>query len=278
MEYMCIHKSYAEVIGANPILNREDELALVGIIRKFKSGKQKQDAREKLINSNLRMVLKEAFHYGKISNVPVEDLIGAGCEGLCIAIDRFKPRKYNTKLSTYAAPWIRLKIIRLLEDCRSEVHIPRHIIEQGRKYRKFHNDPDAALTDKELMKELDVSGRGLSNIRLAQGRVMSLQQARYVDDSGNETAMGEIIADTHALPANEIIGVEETKEQVRKELAKLDSASRDILIRRYLSDPKEELHEIGKRMHISGERVRQIEYKALKKLRQRMKSRAFFGV
>lgn len=271
-------RNYSDIINANPVLSKDDEAALIKIVKGFKDSKQKQEARDRLIKSNLRMVLKEASYYSKHSGVSTEDLIGAGVQGLCEAIDRFKSTK-KTKLSTYAIPWIKVKIIRLVTDHSSNIYVPRHIIEQSRKYRNAHNDTEqkSSLTDKDLMKELNVTERGLQNIRLAQGQVVSMNEARYTDDSGNETTTQDLIADPRAIGADQILEEKEIKDKVREEIAKLDPISISILSRRYLCDHKEDLHEIGKDLNITGERVRQIESKALRLMRRRMKNRFHFG-
>jgi len=278
MQYNETYNNYNEIIDANPILSRDEELALVNIIKEFKSGKQKAAAREKLINSNIRLVLKEACYYSRNSGVPQEDLFMAGIEGLCIAIDRFNPGKYGTKLSTYANHWIKLMIYRLMSDYSSNVHVPNHIIEQARNYRKNYKDIESTLTNKELMKELDVTERGLRNIRMAQARVTSLNAPLYVDDSGHEQTIEDLIADTKTPDPADMLLQKDLRRRLAKELSRLDPEAIDILTRRYLLDKKEDLNHIGKQLKITGERVRQIEYKALKLLRRRIKSRLSFGV
>lgn len=274
-------KTYSDIISINPVLSREEEESLFKDMRKFKSGKMRQTTREKIINSNIRLVVKEASYSSRHSIIPLEDLIGAGIEGLCIAIDKFNPRRYKTKLSTYAIPWIKLKIFRFIENASSNIHIPRHVQAQSRKYRrKAQNaiDTDEALTDKELMEELNVTERGLYNIRMAQAHIVSLNSNRYIDESGNETTMESRIPDNNSITADVLMEAEEKTQKLVKEVAKLKPIAAEIITRRYLSEVKEDLREVGKSLGLTGERVRQIEFKGLKILRKRMKNRSFFGI
>jgi RNA polymerase sigma factor (sigma-70 family) len=273
-------KCYNEVICANPVLSREDELALVKIIMKLKSGTQRQEARDKLIKSNMKLVIKEAARVTGVSGVPIMDLIGAGIEGLCMAIDRFDPCTYKTKLSTYAVPWIKLKIGKCVFSANSNVYIPRHIKEQSRKYHKSFKDGDDALNDKDLMKELDVTEKSLRNIKAANAHVLSLDAPRFADngDEQETTTIGDAIPNNSAVSAEKIVQAQDAMEMISSQLSGLDPIASDIITRRYLSDEKEGLAEIGKDYDMTGERIRQIEFKALKLLRRRMKNRAFFGV
>jgi len=199
--------------------------------------------------------------------------------GLCLAIDRFNPRKYNNRFSTYAVPWIKLKIFREITESHSMVHVPPHVAYQTRQYRRImkDQDEDMALTDKELMERLDVNERGLRNVRMAQNSIFSLSEVRYADEDGHETTVGETIADTKSPSAPKILYEQERKEIIHKALAKLDPLHRDILMCRYLKNSKDGLGKLGKKYGITGERIRQIEFKALKKLRFRLKKMTTFG-
>ena len=272
-------KGYQEVINGNPILSREDELALVKIVMQIKSGKRRQEARDKLINSNIRLVIKEAGRLAAVSGVPIQDLVSAGLEGLCLAIDRFDPCTYKTKLSTYAIPWIKLKINKCIYTANSQVYIPCHVKSQSIKYRKNFKDGDSALNDKELMKELDVTERSLRNIKVANTHIVSLD-APVSSGHGDSTDMtvGDVIPDNHAISAEKVVQGHDAMDMISSQLSGLNPIASDIITRRYLSDGKEGLAAIGKDYGMTGERVRQIEFKALKLLRRRMKNRAFFGV
>jgi len=269
---------YSKIIDANPLLGREDELALVKIMRKFKSGEKRTMARDKIINSNLRLVIKQAVYYSRHSyNTGLEDLIGAGMEGLCMAVDRFDPRTYKTKFSTYAIPWIKVRILRLLTNCNSTVYVPRHILEQAHKYRK--SPERAILTDEDLMKELNVTEKGLRNIRMSQTHTVSLSASRYTEDDGGKVKeIGDEIADVRAVIPEKTLVDKETRTRIEEEVAKLRPIEAAVISRRYLSGVKEDLKDIGKSLHVTGERVRQIEVMAMRKLRRRMKSRTHFGV
>jgi len=278
-EFMSCSNVYEKIIQDNPLLSREEEVRLAKIVIKSKGDKQRQQAREKLFNSNVRLVLKEVVHYQNHSQVPWEDLVQAGNEGLCIAIDRFNPRKFHTKLSTYAVPWIRLKIFRTMESANSMVYVPPYIISQGRKYRAAikEKDADRSLPDSELMKILDVTERELRNIRLAQNPVLSLNDTRYVDDdSGHETTLQDFIEDTKSENPASVLYDKQRKELVQTCLRELTDVQRDILISRYIKDEKEGLKVIGKKYGLTGERIRQIERTARRRLKFKIEQRTSF--
>lgn len=270
------NQKYASITQDYPILSRREERKFLKVVHKFKKGKQKQEAREHLFNCNLRLVLKYAHYYHNNSKVPLEDLVSAGSEGLCMAIDRFRPYKYKTKLSTYAVLWIKLMIFRLLRSFGMAVYVPSHIVEKSNQYQSIMSKKDTDLSDKELMSELNVTEKGLRNIRSSRISVLFIDQKVFRGDGGESQTVGSFIPDKKAITADDYLMTKERKEVIREMLDKLDPVSRDILESRYLKYSKVNLEDVGKKYKISGERVRQIEYKALKLLKRRLKKKNFF--
>jgi len=160
----------------------------------------------------------------------------------------------------------------------SNVYIPAHIADQVRKYNKNIKQEESNMTDEEIMTELKVNKGGLARVRMAQTIVLSLSEAKFISKSGKEKSVEDAIPDHSIKPIEIQLEEKDTKELIESQLAELDPLSVDILTRRYLSDTKENLKSIGQLHKMTGERIRQIEYKALKLLRRRMKSRAFSNI
>jgi RNA polymerase sigma factor (sigma-70 family) len=275
--------AYSEMANEFPLLTIKDEKRLLRTIHKYKTGKQRQEARELLFKSNIRLVMKQAYRYSTFPNIELDDLISAGTEGLIIAIDGFDIRK-KTRLSTYAVPWIQLKIYNTLRSFGSSVYIPTNVLAGFHKYKKMTQDKmdDCQLneiSDKEIMKELKISKLGLSKVRMTQYRVTSLnQEIGGEKDSQGESTYESIIPDKNADLASEVLVTKEKREIINDVVKDLTPVQQDIIIKRYLTDKKTNLSSIGKKYKITGERVRQIERIALRKMRKKLKSRLGFVV
>ena len=273
----CI-QAYAKIIIEFPVLSATQEQDLFDIFTSFKSGKQKKAARDALINSNLSLVLKHAHRYNKASNIPLEVLVSAGIEGLCIAIDRFNPVAYK-KLSTYATHWIKLKIIRVLNTFWTTVYVPGHIKDNSYKYQGIV-DNDKNMTDKQLMKELNLSKKGLQKVKMARYISFSLEQEQNnsQQNDGSVMTIGSFIPDSKITTADKSMENKENKERLHKLLDMLTPIQKEVVVARYFSGDKVKLSDVGKKWKITGERVRQIEVKALNKMRRRLKSRSNFEI
>ena len=270
-------QKYASITEDYPLLTRQQERKLLKIVCKFKGGKKRQEAQEYLFNCNLRLVLKYAHYYYNNSNIPFEDLVSAGSEGLCIAIDRFRPYKYKNKFSTYAVIWVKLKIFQLLKSFHMAVYVPGHIVEKSYQYRKIMtNKKDTGLSDKELMKELNLTEKAFCNVKRSCMSILSLDQEISCEDGGRSSTIGSLIPDEKVSLADDYLISKERKEVIRELLDKLDPVSKDILKSRYFKHSKNNLNDIGKKYKISGERVRQIESQALKLLKKRLARKNFF--
>jgi len=264
---------YSETIKNNPILSREEEGKIVRTIKNY-TGKRKQAAREKLFNSNLKLVIKEARYYSARCSVPFKDIISAGMEGLGVAVDRFDPKKFKTKFSTYATQWVKQRIFQLLNSLESSVYIPRHIMHKSTMYKRIMREcEEAPLTDNEMMDKLDVSKKMLGHIRAAKCSSVPLEINCHVKDNGEgtEILLKEVLPDNRAVTADVILAEEERKEIINFALSQLTLIQRDIIEQRYLTSEPANLKDVGKKYNVSGERVRQIEYKTLRLLRRRFK-------
>jgi RNA polymerase primary sigma factor len=273
-----VTKNFRRVIEENPVLSREEEEKLVKEIHKHKTGKVKQEAREKLFNANIKWVIKQATSLKKNgTTTPLEDLISAGFLGLSIAIDRFDPDKFNTKFMTYATPWILLKINRLILSMGNAVYVPSQIMHDSFKYRKMANNTEDPMTDNELIEAFKTTQKKLNKIKQAFATTVSLHQ-KVNSHEVDEFTFADVIEDSKAKMPSQIYKEHETKEIIDKAMNQLDPLSKEILQIRYLNDSKENLSVIGKRFKITGERVRQIEVKALRKMRIKLKSKKMFDL
>jgi len=267
---------YDKLMGDFPVLSKKEEKDLISVINTYKSDKIKEDAKQFLFNSNIRLVLKEARRYKNI--VPLEDLMSAGCEGLWQATEKFNPQ-YKTKFSTYAVPWIKLYLYRTLNSLGTMVHIPPNVKNQSYRYQSLIED-GKTLTDKELREELNVTKRGLVNIRLAQHKTLSLDYA-YDNGDGDgdgEATLGSYLPNEKAVCPSLEMQLDERREVILEAMKDLTEIQRDVLLLRYLNGDKANLSAIGKKWNITGERVRQIEFQAFRKMRRKLKNKMNFNV
>lgn len=268
IEYKEYTKSlYNNEINNNPILNKDEEDMLFYILQNTSISKEKEDARSRLIKSNLRLVFKEAYNYKNKTSVPIEDLVNSGIEGLCIAIDKFDSSR-NTRLSTYAVPWIKLMIFKLITNYNSDLYIPNNIVNMAVKYNKINDSDD----DQKIMEDLNIDGKMLKNIKSAIQRSVSIDSLINGEDN---ITLKDVIPDENAISPESVIMSSETSSIVQKEVDKLDPLSSKIIKMRYLSEDKINLAEIGKMFNVTGEYIRQLELKAINILKLRMKNYSF---
>jgi len=259
-------KIYLREIGQTPLLTRKDEGDLSKLIKKGDRA-----ARDRMIRSNLRLVVKIAHDYSGLG-LPLLDLISEGNIGLMKAVERFDPRK-GGKLSTYASWWIKQSMKRALANQSKTIRLPVHLVDKIGKMRraaiklseKLGRDP----TDVELGKELGISSAKVSELRTVSIRPASLEAPIGEDET---TEFGEIIGDESALDPFETLKDKSTKQDVTALLHKLDEREQLILRHRFALDGGKEqtLEEIGAALGVTRERIRQIQNIALRKLRKMM--------
>ena len=278
-------RRYYKKIDSFELLSAEREIELAETIRKYKSGKQKQEAREELMNHNLRLVVTFAFEfynkensfiYGKgKSELTIMDMINAGNVGLMRAVDLYNPKKFKTRFSTYAVAWIKEGMLSLVYSYNSVVHVPAHIVSGSSKYRKIkEEDKDETLSDKEIMKSLKVTKEVLKNIKNSKVTSFSGDSVAKDNDDDGVTTYRDFIPDSKQESPFEMTANKDNMEVILKALKVLDPVSRDIIKEQFLNPKKMRLQDLGKRHNISGERVRQIKYKALKKMRWQLKGKS----
>jgi RNA polymerase primary sigma factor len=260
---------YLREIGQVKLLKPEEEIALAKRIRR---GDKR--ARERMIKANLRLVVKIARDYEGMG-LPLLDLINEGNIGLMKGVERFDPRK-GAKLSTYASWWIKQSIKRALANQAKTIRLPVHVVDKVTHIRRaeaklrevFDRDP----TDEELAHELDLDPRRIQQYRQASKAPVSLD-APIGDDASEQVS--EIVADTGAAAPFDRLIKETDTELMREVLATLDQRESTILALRFgLTDGTQRtLEEIGGRLGVTRERIRQIQEQALRKLRAKMEER-----
>ncbi|MBN1699475.1 MAG: RNA polymerase sigma factor RpoD/SigA [Spirochaetales bacterium] len=255
-------QSYFDQIKDTPLLTFEEELELS---KKIQAGNL--EARQKLIEANLKLVVKIARSF-KTNDVSFLDLIQEGNLGLMKAADRFDFRK-NVRFSTYASWWIKQSIVRSLSNKRRAIRLPHRKEEKLRKINKTIN----ALSQKlmrtpdmhEVAVELGIDEKEIINILTISNHIVSLDSETN-DMSGT---LQEVLEDYSYDPDRELMQ-KNLHEETLKHLDRLRKKEKEIILYRYsfYGGKKCTLKTIGARMGISPETVRQIEMRALSKLKE----------
>src|SRR5258706_3483415 len=260
---------YLREVGQSKLLTIKEEIALA---KRIQRGDAK--AREEMIKSNLRLVVKIARDYEDYG-LPLLDLINEGNMGLMKAVERFDPKK-GAKLSTYASWWIKQSIRRALANESKTIRLPVHVVDKlfhmRRAAVKLQEELGREATDAELAEELGTTPFRVARLRSAAIRPASLD-APIGDDDTNR--FGDLVEDEKAETPYEQLEDKTNTDLVREMMETLDPREGTILRYRFGLDGGGEktLEEVGKKFGVTRERIRQLQNIALKKLRKRIEDR-----
>ena len=260
-------KAYLQQIGKIPLLSFDDEMKIAKEIKENDSNA----AKEKLVNANLRLVVSIAKKYiGR--GLSFLDLIQEGNLGLIKAAEKFDYTK-GYKFSTYATWWIQQSITRGIADKSRMIRLPVHMIETLGKIKKATFDLSIELgrmpNKEEIAERVGITTSKLGQLlKSAQGTISIETPANQKDDSSK--IADYIVDETDSTPDTKVTH-DNLLDDVRKILDQLNQKEKDVLILRYGLDDngqKKTLDEIGNRYGVSRERIRQIETRAISKLKK----------
>ncbi|MEK7087047.1 MAG: sigma-70 family RNA polymerase sigma factor [Patescibacteria group bacterium] len=267
---------YLKEIGRTPLLTSKEEKDLA---KRIERGDEL--ARKKLIQANLRLVVSIAKRYvNRSHNLSILDLIQEGNIGLSRAVDKFDYHK-GFKFSTYATWWIRQAVTRALADYSRTIRIPVHMVETITKYtqtkRRLMQELGREPLAEEIANELGVDVQKIHYIQKISQEVISLESP--VGDSDEDSTLSDFIADETSLNPDQLANQALLCDQIREVMADLTEREQKILAMRFGLDDNiaHTLEEVGKVFNVTRERIRQIEAKALEKIRSYNKTKKLEG-
>ena len=261
---------YLREIGKIPLLSPEEELELAKRV-----AKGDKEAKDKMAEANMRLVVSIAKRYvGR--GLDLLDLIQEGNTGLLRAVEKFDPDK-GFKFSTYATWWIRQAITRAIADQARTIRIPVHMVETINKLlrtqRRLTQELNREPTNEEIAAAMDMDVDKVEHIMKIKQDISSLDAS--IRDDEEESVLADFIEDEDTISPEESATNQLLKEQVKEMLSILTEREQKIIRLRFgLEDGKQHtLEEVGQEFSVTRERIRQIEAKALAKLRKHKDAR-----
>jgi RNA polymerase primary sigma factor len=260
---------YLREISRIPLLSATSECRLA---ERVEQGDR--EARNHLIEANLRLVVSIAKKYVG-QGLSLEDLIGEGNIGLIRAVTKFDYRK-GFRFSTYATWWIKQAITRAILEGTRVVRLPVYIMEEvmrvKRTTRQLYQEMGREPTPESIAERLGMSAERVSELLIWAEKVFSLDAPLSEEE---ENTLGDIIEDGRERGPMEVTEQQLLREEIRKVLGQLTVRERQVIELRFglLDDHDHTLEEVGRKLKVTRERVRQIEERAIRKLRHPQASR-----
>ncbi|MBR3353099.1 RNA polymerase sigma factor RpoD [Candidatus Saccharibacteria bacterium] len=258
---------YLREIGKIPLLTPEEEADLAQRIVK---GDKK--AKDKMVEANMRLVVSIAKRYGG-RGLDFLDLIQEGNTGLLRAVEKFDPDK-GFKFSTYATWWVRQAITRAIADQARTIRIPVHMVETINKVlrttRKLTTELNREPTNEEIAKALDMEPEKVDYVMRIKQDIASLDASVGRDGDDEDSVLGDFVEDEERDSPEEAASNQILKEQLSEIIATLTDREQKIIRLRFGigGGRPHTLEEVGNEFDVTRERIRQIEAKALSKLRK----------
>ena len=258
---------YLREIGKIPLLTAEEELELA---QKVVAGDKR--AKDKMAEANMRLVVSIAKRYSG-RGLDFLDLIQEGNTGLLRAVEKFDPDK-GFKFSTYATWWIRQAITRAIADQARTIRIPVHMVETINKLlrtqRRMTQELNREPSIEELARELEMEPEKVEYVMKIKQDITSLDAGVGRDDDAEDSVLQDFIEDEDGPTPEESAANQLLKEQVQAILSTLSEREQKIVKMRFglESGKSHTLEEVGQEFAVTRERIRQIEAKALAKLRK----------
>lgn len=264
-------KMYLKEIGKIPLLTSEEEFELAQKVIHGTEAEQKK-AKDKMAESNMRLVVSIAKRYSG-RGLDFLDLIQEGNTGLLRAVEKFDPDK-GFKFSTYATWWIRQAITRAIADQARTIRIPVHMVETINKVlrtqRRLMQELNREPTVEEVAKEMDMEADKIEYVMKIKQDIASLDASVGREGDDEESSLGDFIEDEEKVSPEDSAATQLLKEQLAKILKTLSEREQKIIKMRFGvgGGKSHTLEEVGAEFSVTRERIRQIEAKALSKLRK----------
>ena len=258
---------YLREIGKIPLLTPEEEADLA---KRIVKGDKK--AKDKMVESNMRLVVSIAKRYGG-RGLDFLDLIQEGNTGLLRAVEKFDPDK-GFKFSTYATWWVRQAITRAIADQARTIRIPVHMVETINKVlrttRKLTSELNREPTNEEIAKELDMEPEKVDYVMRIKQDIASLDASVGREGDDEDSVLGDFVEDEERDSPEDSAANQILKEQLSEIISTLTDREQKIIRLRFGigGGRPHTLEEVGAEFDVTRERIRQIEAKALSKLRK----------
>ena len=258
---------YLREIGKIPLLSNEEEVDLA-----YRIVKGEKKAKDKMVEANMRLVVSIAKRYSG-RGLDFLDLIQEGNTGLLRAVEKFDPDK-GFKFSTYATWWIRQAITRAIADQARKIRIPVHMVETINKVlratRKLTNELNREPTVEEIAKEMGMEPEKVDYVMKIKQDIASLDATVGRDGDDEDSVLGDFIEDEGRVSPEDAAAAQMLKEQIAEILSSLSEREQKVVKLRFGigGGRPHTLEEVGAEFSVTRERIRQIEAKALSKLRK----------